>query len=1429
MKAAILLVMAVISTNVWAVWDPNTDPCLVFNMNFENNPTSTTTVDAVGSLVGTAYDYNAVSHDFWEESGKIGTSADFNTYNDKGTGEANDCNISVPADPNFDWGYPEHKFTYTLWFNTDDLDSVTFIRRSPPGPEVEYENKWWEINIDEGKLHLFHKDMFLRMNTIQNLSDLGVTTGTWHFAALAVDRTAQENSKIYVDGLEAPVTYTAYKDYGDASVDTTGYDICPLEIGGAGEFEFEGLLDEIRIYQRVLTPLEVSILHQTDGVVKPMALLPIPRSHNVSVNTDLTWEPAAGATAQQVYFGTDVNNMSSVASGDGDINSVANSLLNSGSPLDLNTTYYWDINSTVGGSPLAGPLWSFTTETGKPFDPSPADGEQDVPPGTVNLQWTGSASATSFDVYFSADKSLVEANDVSARVADDIGASSQSVSAPVKGETYYWRVICNFGGSSTAGDVWSFRTIAKWIVVNTSDDTADYNGVTYDPLTFTDVDAATVTDACLGDDDVAVFKFAGDVNISEYYDMVFIPLFDDVVEADMNALGYRQTSRPMAISVTGNVYLNCKIDASGLEAPDTESSPSSQGRCGGHRGSFRAENRDLLDPVEIFGPGYGATSDPATQYLSCGAGGGYGGAGGDQKRAGGGSGGSTYGYEQIPEPLGGSAGGWSNRAAGGPGGGAVEIAATGNISFGPEFKLLVTGGDGPSGPTDYAPGGGSGGSVKIVAGGSFANAGTINGDGGDGGDTNKKDWNSGGGGGGGRVAIWYVTDYNNTGQITAGGGSPGLYMGGPARPETTAGAEGTVFDSNANPAKADFPTPAEGAEGAVSGPNQIELRWYPGFGATKNEVYLGTDPCDLVLVATINAVAANGGTLRGEQSHVNDINVGETYYWFVRTTYGSTIDSNMWSFTPVEDYKIVFNTDDTYSVSYEGATIGPLECKVRDAGGWSAAIATGSIATDGVAIFNFNGFNYDRHYNIVVLPEYGPERDANVTPTPLDINVVGNFYFDGDLDISGDDTFGYVSGDGPKARSGGHRGPVGGTDHMEPDEWIGGNYSRYVETGDRFGGTGSKYAFVPTTSGYALFGPGTGVVPPYTAGGGGGYGGIGGDSGRGYMRGVFAGGGDYGDEEVPVPFGGSAGGFGKYSAGGAGGGGVEIVASGNVTFGPNADIYAEGGSVLFADQYPSGGGSGGSVRVIAGGSFSNDGIISVCGGDGCNGNEKLNNTSGGGAGGRVAVFYGTTYTNNGQIIADGGAKGIVEGSISYPEHNGGSYGEDGQSGTILASSGSPKKASAPTPRNGDEMFYVGGGSVTLKWYSGYGGTTDQVYFGTNPNPTTPLGSGVSATRGEHSSTVAASISAGNTYYWKVVTDGTVSSGVWMFSVVDWECPLANKPEWDAFYYYDCLVTMEDFAYFAEFWLEEREGMGLGAEADGIITFTGEWLDDSGRI
>ena len=53
----------------------------------------------------------------------------------------------------------------------------------------------------------------------------------------------------------------------------------------------------------------------------------------------------------------------------------------------LNTTYYWRVDSTIGGNIVTGPTWRFTTITGEAGNVSPADGHQKVSPGRINLRW----------------------------------------------------------------------------------------------------------------------------------------------------------------------------------------------------------------------------------------------------------------------------------------------------------------------------------------------------------------------------------------------------------------------------------------------------------------------------------------------------------------------------------------------------------------------------------------------------------------------------------------------------------------------------------------------------------------------------------------------------------------------------------------------------------------------------------------------------------------------------------------------------------------------------------------------------------------------------------------------------------------------------------------------------------------------------------
>jgi len=105
------------------------------------------------------------------------------------------------------------------------------------------------------------------------------------------------------------------------------------------------------------------------------------------------------------------------------------------------------------------------------------------------------------------------------------------------------------------------------------------------------------------------------------------------------------------------------------------------------------------------------------------------------------------------------------------------------------------------------------------------------------------------------------------------------------------------------PVKASNPSPANGATGVKRTPI---LSWQPGMHAAQHQVYFGTDPAALPLVATKPL---------GQESHgpVGPLVLGQTYYWQVDEVNATHPDSpwigSLWSFT-VADYLIVDEFED---------------------------------------------------------------------------------------------------------------------------------------------------------------------------------------------------------------------------------------------------------------------------------------------------------------------------------------------------------------------------------------------------------------------------------------------------------------------------------------------------------------------------------------
>lgn len=910
----VLFLVAVLSPcGKAAIWNPDGDPCLVFNLNFEIDTNSShpgdlnypppTTTDAKASLVGNAYDFN--DHDGnnlfhmwnapnsrWRAQGadanddpnaaKIGNFVgDFRRIGDYNSGKIWDACVSVPPSGTiiFAIGAPNQEHTalrtFTLWFWPEaQTVSGTFIRHAN-NDSVSYANYWWEIRMYEGKLHFIHKLNFLRMETVDTLADMGILPNTWHHAAVVYDRSTREASHIFIDGVQVDSIVTDYVDPDlGTSPEVDPARNSPVKFGG-GDSEFDGMLDEFRIYHRVLAPSEVSILYQTDYKHKAIALNPFPNASIVAVTTDLNWYPDPCSTRQSWYFDDDsdpcTGPLYSGINGANDVNSVANASI--GGPLPLGATYYWSVDTNVNGV-MYPAVWKFKTEDGNAYNPIPDTNTEDIPVGDVDLQWTGCPSAESYDVYFDSNQTRVTSNDPLALVADDITDANFVVSAATNAQNYYWRVVSNMSEASgkdpVNSDVWTFRTEPYAIVFNTDDDGVEYKTQIIPGYTCMDINSMTIlSTGTIASDGVIIFDFNG-FNYSNRYEIIVLPKYDDTNDANNPVL-----ATPLGIDVNGSFYFDGRMNISGAE---TNSTTVAKACCGGHHGpennaavgedrdngryrvaydgfhryTTTAYNKDWYptEPNGYFWYGEGTGSVPTYKV---GGGGGYGGLGGDSGRgyfAGIFSGGKTYGDKEVPVPFGGSAGGWGSDVPGGAGGGGVEIVATGNVTLDSNSAIRANGSD-ITYVAKYPSSGGSGGSVKIISDANVTLKGIISVNGGRGGNGNEKANNTGGGGGGGRVAVFYKGTYITTGStITANGGVKGIIAPGASFPHNEGfglsedGKAGTInaFNSSTSPRKASAPTPKNGDKMAYNDGNGIPLKWYSGYNATDacDRVYFGT-------------------------------------------------------------------------------------------------------------------------------------------------------------------------------------------------------------------------------------------------------------------------------------------------------------------------------------------------------------------------------------------------------------------------------------------------------------------------------------------------------------------------------------------------------------------------------------------------------------
>jgi hypothetical protein len=313
-------------------------------------------------------------------------------------------------------------------------------------------------------------------------------TGQWYHVA-GVYSQADGYIRTYVNGvLDRELATTA----------VLGASPGPFRIGcepfTTGSYNFNGVMDDLRVYNTALTEDEIKVVMQ-GTIGYPNASNPNPADGALHADTwvSLSWKAGDFAVSHDVYFGdnfddvNDATNDSETFRGNLPLNST---YFVAGFPgfaypdgLVNGTTYYWridEVNDADPNSPWKGKVWSFTIPPKVAYNASPANGSKFIDPEATTLTWTPGYGAKLHFVYFGDDYDTV---------ANAAGGPLQALATYNPGpleldKTYYWRVDESDGTNTYTGDVWSFTTAKEGGGVKGQ----YYNGMNFENLVLTRID-----------------------------------------------------------------------------------------------------------------------------------------------------------------------------------------------------------------------------------------------------------------------------------------------------------------------------------------------------------------------------------------------------------------------------------------------------------------------------------------------------------------------------------------------------------------------------------------------------------------------------------------------------------------------------------------------------------------------------------------------------------------------------------------------------------------------------------------------------------------------------------------------------------------------------------------------------------------------------
>ncbi len=357
------------------------------------------------------------------------------------------------AVPGYEGILGTHERTSAAWINVNKT-SASILTWGPSG-----EGTKWVM-----RTHNNPASLRLECGRGNTFGTTDLVDGEWHHVAVVLEDDGSPDVselKLYVDGNLDPIDPTGTPRAMNTSSGgefRIGYDL-----NNTGR-TFDGMIDDVRIYDRALNADEIQALMENPGGTVTQALAPDPADGSIIDSTwvNLSWTPGDLATSHLVYIADNFGDVDSGAESafQGD---QATAIFTLGFPgfafpdgLVPGKTYYWridEVNDTDPESPWKGSIWSFSVRPKTAWHPVPADGALFVEPDK-GLTWDAGVGSALYYVYFGDNFQDVN----SATGAAIIMATTYEPGQLEQGKTYYWRVDSSDGLTVHRGKVWSFTT-----------------------------------------------------------------------------------------------------------------------------------------------------------------------------------------------------------------------------------------------------------------------------------------------------------------------------------------------------------------------------------------------------------------------------------------------------------------------------------------------------------------------------------------------------------------------------------------------------------------------------------------------------------------------------------------------------------------------------------------------------------------------------------------------------------------------------------------------------------------------------------------------------------------------------------------------------------------------------------------------------------